>query len=71
MAGLFDIYRSGYMLGQQHASDNERRRASWELMLTQPATWIPFADKDSYVRGYRQGYEDALQLLGMIDHLYR
>lgn len=71
MAGIFDIFRSGYALGQQHGDAGERRRAGWELSLTQPVTWIPLTDKDSFLRGYRLGYEDALQARGLVAHLNR
>lgn len=71
MAGVFDIFRSGYLLGQQHGEANERRRAAWELMTMQPVTWIPFVDRESFLRGYRQGYEDALQAHGFIQHWNR
>ena len=66
---LFDIYRSGYILGKRHGEAGQRRRASWELRLTQLIIWIPLTDTDSFLQGYHQGYHDALQAHGLAEHL--
>lgn len=62
MSAIFDLFRSGYLLGQQHGQATERRRAAWELKLTQLRLWLPGVDKESFLRGYRSGYEDAMRL---------
>lgn len=62
MAAIFDLYRSGYLTGQQHGQLAERRRAAWELQLTHFRLWLPGVDNESFLRGYQAGYEDAMRL---------
>ncbi len=62
MFSIFDVFRSGYLLGQEHAQQGQRRRALWELRLTHVILWLPFVDNDSYYHGYRSGYEDGLRM---------
>lgn len=59
---IFDVFRSGYLLGQQHGQAAERRRADWELQLTHFRLWLPGVDTESFFRGYQAGYEDAMRL---------
>ncbi len=71
MTAIFDIFRSGYLLGQQHGQAAERRRAAWELQLTQPRLWLPGVDVASFHRGYYSGYQDALSLRSALTQLPR
>ena len=59
---IFDVFRSGYLLGQKHGQTAERRRAAWELQLTQFKLWLPGVDNKSFLNGYQAGYEDAMRL---------
>lgn len=59
---LFDLYRSGYALGNQHGQYYNRRRANWELVLTHPLTWLPGVDQLSFISGYHDGYRDGAAL---------
>lgn len=63
---IFDVFRSGYLLGQQHGQAAERRRAVWELQLTQCRLWLPGVDNESFHRGYKAGYEDAMRLRSVL-----
>lgn len=64
---VFDVYRSGYALGQQHARAGERRRAGWELQLTRPLVWVPLVSTASFLEGYEQGYHDEAAVRGLVN----
>jgi len=71
MAAIFDLFRSGYLLGQQHGQAAERRRAVWELQLTHARLWLPGVDNKSFFLGYHAGYEDAMRLRSTLNQLLR
>lgn len=71
MSSIFDVFRSGYLLGQQHGQAGERRRSDWEIKLTQPILWLPGVNCESYTRGYQAGYEDAMRLRSALGHIQR
>lgn len=66
---IFNIFRGGYLLGQLHANNNQRRKANWEILASRPLTWIPFFDSATYLKGYDQGYKDALANASLAKHL--
>lgn len=68
---IFDVFRSGYLLGQQHGQAAERRRAAWELQLTQLLLWLPSVNSDSFLRGYQAGYEDAMRFRSALVQMQR
>lgn len=61
MAGLINVFRSGFKRGFDQAVAGERRRADWELKLLRPLNWIPGVDSTSYLDGYAAGYTDGLR----------
>ena len=63
---IFDIFRSGYNQGYQHGSRGERRRAEWELMISNPLVWIPGVDSQSFLNGYVKGYSDSMMTRSVI-----
>lgn len=69
MSGLFDTYRSGYQLGQDHGRSSQRRRAAWELRLTCGRLWLPLVDTGSFIEGYHCGYADAMRLQAALRQL--
>ena len=63
---LLDMYRSGYLLGYQHAENGRWSRPAWWLQLTKPILWLPLmADSSRYVLGYQDGFSHALQAQGL------
>lgn len=68
---IFDVFRSGYLLGQQHGQAAERRRAAWELQITHFRLWLPGVDTESFLRGYETGYQDAMRLRSALAQLGR
>jgi len=71
MTAIFDVFRSGYLLGQAHGQAGERRRAAWELQLSQPRLWLFGVNVASFLRGYYLGYQDALSLRSALTQLPR
>lgn len=55
MAGLFNLYRSGYRLCVADGTAGRRRRADWELLLLRPVNWLPGVDAASFAAGYAEG----------------
>lgn len=63
---FLDMYRSGYILGIQHADNGSWTRPAWWLLLTKPVLWLPLiADRPRYICGYREGFRDALLAQGL------
>ena len=67
---IFNVYRSGYLLGQQHGQAGERHRAARELQLTRFRLWLPGVDRNSFFNGYHSGYEDAMHLRSALIQLH-
>lgn len=59
---IFDVFRAGYQLGQQHGQRAERRRPVWELQLSKIWLWLPGIDQVSFFQGYQAGYEDGMRM---------
>ena len=57
---IFNIFRKGYELGNQHGRVGERRRADWELRALTPVSWLPGVDSKSFLDGYNQGFVDGI-----------
>jgi hypothetical protein len=66
MTSVFDLFRSGYLLGQKHGQSGRRRSPEWELFVTHPLLWLPLVDLRSYLKGYREGYKDMMHTKALV-----
>ncbi|GHT95256.1 hypothetical protein FACS1894116_10480 [Betaproteobacteria bacterium] len=66
---IFDLYRSGYKLGNLHGKKRERRRAGWELFVTHHLVWLPGTDSSSFISGYYDGYRDGVMFASIIGNV--
>jgi hypothetical protein len=57
---IISLYRRGYLLGKNHANLGLRKQADWEVQFRNPVTWVFGVDNDSFLRGYNEGYRDAM-----------
>jgi len=60
MAGIFNLWRRGYLIGQTDAAAGRRRRAEWELRYLRPLNYVPGVDVESFIDGYGQGYANLM-----------
>ena len=60
MSGLFNVWRSGYLMGEADAQAKRRHRAEWELRYLRPLNWVPGVDVESFMAGYAAGYANVM-----------
>ena len=60
MAGFFNVWRSGYLMGEADAQVGRRHRAAWELRYLRPVNWLPGVDAESFIAGYAAGYANVM-----------